>query len=35
MLQWRPRFNALAAVVVLIAVALALGYFDQPLDLFW
>jgi hypothetical protein len=34
MLQWRPRLIALAAVLALVVIAAALGFFS-PDDLFW
>jgi len=35
MLQWRPRFSALVAVLALVVIASALGFFFSPYDLFW
>ncbi len=33
MLQWKPRFSALVAVLALVVIASALGFL--PYDLFW
>jgi len=34
MLQWKPRFGALAVVLALVVIASALGFFSAC-DLFW
>jgi hypothetical protein len=35
MLQWKPRLTALAVVLVLTAIASALGFALTAVDLFW
>jgi hypothetical protein len=35
MLQWKPRFAALATVLALAVAAYALGFVVTPFDLFW
>jgi hypothetical protein len=35
MLQWKPRFSALAAVLALVVIASALGIVFSSYDLFW